>query len=243
MQRRDRISDVPWMGMGFARTPLLDKAHPQAEGEVVIDSSGLFKRALLTLACTSVLMFMSQTSAWADCHGNGDNAGSGSKALGGSGSYQEWSWNLSTRVVYVHSVSSAGMSTDICLDAYVDWMTASGDGHYDRRQGRVCQPGSFAVGQFLEPVGWGGREVTGLQKAAACRYEQVPPPAHLNKCNVLPEDAGSYDTESAIDPNTGEYCRFATPLPWTSKCAGTYVRHEDGTVDVGDGGDVQNCNS
>jgi len=120
------------------------------------------------------------------------------------------------------------MSTDICLDAYVDWETTVGGGHYDRRQGRNCKPGSGFGGTITEPSNFNGRPVTGLQKAAGCRYEQVPS-AHLGTCD--------YDTEGESN------CYFSSALAWTSKCAATLVRHEDGTTDFEDGGDVDVCGS
>lgn len=189
-------------------------------------SSPLFGSVCFVIAC--------EGAADADCQGDGDTSGSGTKYVGASGSEQHWSWNLSGRQIYVGSTTGSGMSTSVCLDAAADWMTKAGDGHYDARFARNCRPGSFYGGTFTEPSDFGGSSVTGLQKAAGCRYVQTANPYY---------DDCAYDTESAVNPDTGSYCKFSRALPWTSKCAGFFIRHEDGTVDINNGGDVNSCSN
>jgi hypothetical protein len=70
--------------------------------------------------------------------------------------------------------NSDAAPTNYCLEARVDWMTESG--HYDAHASRNCAAtGSTArTGTLLEPANWGGRTVTGLQKAAGYIYGQYP---------------------------------------------------------------------
>jgi hypothetical protein len=184
-------------------------------------------------AITAALGALGQSGAFADCGGNGLDSGAGSRHVGATGSTQSWSWELSTRHVTVGSVTGGSMSTDLCLDAYFDWMTQN-QSHYDRRTARNCAPGTaISSGTFTEPTNFDGSPVTGLQKAAGCKYLQVPD-AHLGDC--------SYDTESARHDD-GTYCEFTKPLAWTSKCSKTWIRHEDQTVHTSVTTDVNDCNN
>ena len=123
------------------------------------------------------------------------------------------------------------MSTDICLDALVDWMTTSG--HYDARDARNCKPGpnSYRSGSIIEPSDWGGRSVTGLQKAAGCKYIQTTSPSTYGTCDYAPE--------------TPAPCKFNTndAHPWYTKGHAVWLRRQDGTIEFNDGGNVQSPDS
>jgi hypothetical protein len=186
-------------------------------------------RRLLTLGVAVVgLMVMSSGVAWADCHGNGDNYGAATVHMGGSNKYQYMYWNKADRLVRVVSKTSSGMSTDICLDAYMDWMTESG--HYDARIARNCFPatGSYREsdsggdGYQPEPAGWGGRTVTGLQKAAGCKYLQTGSTS-LGPCDY-------------VEPES--VCDISGAHPWTSKTQRVWIRFQNGLIDYNNGGDV-----
>ncbi len=108
-------------------------------------------------------------SAFGDCHGDGDNAGSGTTSVGAG--YQTMTWNLGDMVTYVSSNALPDMSNTVCLEARSDWMTSGlFAGHYDARAARNCDNNSTRGGNIWE-IAWGAH-VSGLQKAAGCKYRQ-----------------------------------------------------------------------
>lgn len=88
------------------------------------------------------------------------NAGSGTQFA---------SWSKSNHRLRLKVLPGNSMSTDKCMDVMLDWGT-NGSGHYDGRVVRSCAPGideetdPDANGFWDEPSGWGGRDVTGIQK-------------------------------------------------------------------------------
>jgi hypothetical protein len=168
----------------------------------------------------------------ADCHGNSPHdTGYEDAHEGATSSAQYVSWELrgsgAGRGVRVESDASSGMSTDICLDAIFDWMTV--DGHFDARVTRNCAPGwdriSDSGGDFWEPDNlWGPRTLTGIQKGAGCKYEQVSTSGHtapwLGDCDNV----------------TGHQCVPSTVAPWTDLAQRVWVRHQDTTIDYNSGG-------
>ena len=70
--------------------------------------------------------------------------------------------------------------------------------------------------------------MTGLQKAAGCRYNQTTDPTSWSPC--------------VFDPEGYNNCVLNQPPPvWSSSCVASYLRRENGTTDVNDGGNVQDC--
>lgn len=194
----------------------------------------LLRRLLVVVAGAITFILIGTTAAWADCHAStGDTSGSGSETIG-AGS-QSWSWNRLIGEAYVSGNANNGMDLDKCLDTFVDWMTTSG--HYDARIARNCKPGGGRAGTITEPSSWGGRTISGLQKAGACKYFQdASPPGYYQPTN--PTLCG-YDSESADED--GHVCYIGPAGTWTSKCGAYFIRHEDGTIDFNDGNQVQDC--
>lgn len=103
------------------------------------------------------------------------------------------------------------MSTAVCQDTRVDWMTTSG--HYDARGARTCQVGSLRVGAIYDPAGWSARDVTGLQKAAGCVYNQGP--VTYSGCQYVSASASG--------------CPFPTTARvWTAKVHSILLRAQSG---------------
>jgi hypothetical protein len=105
------------------------------------------------------------------------------------------------------------------------------DNHYDARISRNCDATgtSNRGGAFqTEPSNWGGRTVTGLQKAAGCVYQQAGTP-YYSGCEYL---AGS---QAGCEPSA---------TAWNTYSHATFLRREDGTTPVyWDGGFVQSASS
>ena len=200
--------------------PLRGVAHYR-EGENLV-TFDVIRRGLTVLAAAVVAVVITATLAWADCHGDGDNAGTGTKHVGANNSTQTMTWNLGDRTTYVWSEAGSGMSTDHCLEAQSDWETVAG--HYDARAARTCKPGGHREGTYTEAASWSGRDVTGLQKAAGCIYQQYPPD-YLNSCDYVAE---SEDTSM---------CPFGAAFPWNDKTHAVYLRRENGDIEFNDGGD------
>lgn len=118
------------------------------------------------------------------------------------------------------------MSTSVCLEAIVDWMTEAG--HYDARASRNCMPASGRSGSRTEPSGWGGRDVTGLQKAAGCKYVQTEPPEYSN-CEYLPH------SEAGCSVGDAHY--------WYTPGHAVWLRRENGETEYNDGGNVASTSS
>lgn len=157
------------------------------------------------------------TTAQADCHTDGIDVGGAYTDVGQGTSSQFMSWNKTSREVKVYSTASSGMSTEVCLDAIVDWMTVSG--HYDNRTSRNCDPGSSRSGIRYEDSGWAGRTITGLQKAAGCRY--VPGPSYENCMYVPASESG---------------CPISSASFWYEKGHAVWLRRENGDVEYNNGG-------
>lgn len=184
----------------------------------------LFRLAVVPLGLAVALL--AGGPAFADCHGDGVNSGSGRKYVGAG--TQFWEWSLANGESTTTSQSYSGMSYDLCLESRFDWETQSG--HYDARATRMCgKPYSYG-GVVGEPLSWGGRDVTGLQKAAGCKYLQTSPPASS------PPDYG--DCEYDSDSETG--CPFAanSAQAWNEKNHAVFLLRQDGTVEQNDGGVV-----
>ena len=98
-------------------------------------------------------------------------------------------------------------------------MTTSG--HYDARGARNCQPGTTRSGTITDPSGWSGRNVTGIQKAAGCTYNQTSPPSYSG-CSHVPASGCTFPAESAG--------------AWTHTSHAILLRAQDGTVNFNSGG-------
>lgn len=162
-------------------------------------------------------LLMASASAHADCHSDGDDVGSGYTHAGAGSQFM--SWNRLTRQVQVQSNAGSGMSTSVCLDAIVDWMTV--EGHYDNRTARNCDPGSSRSALRTEPSNWAGRTITGLQRAVGCRYVQVEPPEYQN-CEYLPPSADG--------------CEIGAAHYWYTPGHAVWLRRENGEIEYNDGG-------
>lgn len=184
----------------------------------------LIRRGLTGLAAV-VAMLITATAAWAvECHGDGDNAGSGTTHVGAGGT-QIMTWNLGDRTTYVSSDAGPGMSTDNCLEARSDWMTASG--HYDARAARTCKPGGHREGTWIDPAGWAGRDVTGLQKAAGLVYHQSPP---------------SYGDSDYVAASVSG-CLFTGGAAWNDYSHAMFLRRQNGDIETWNGGDPSDPNA
>jgi hypothetical protein len=185
-------------------------------------------RRVITFAGTlAALILVPSGVAWADCHGNGDDVGGDTRHMGAPSSFQYMYWDKPGKRVRVVSNTDSGMNTNICLDAYLDWMTE--ENHYDARVARNCDPGSYREsdsggdGYQPEPSNWGGRTVTGLQKAAGCKYVQNTNPPSLGDCEY-------------VEPES--VCNVFGAFAWTNKTHRVWLRAENGTIDYNNGGDV-----
>jgi hypothetical protein len=198
----------------------------------------LARRTVTVILGTVLLLVLGHGLAWADCHGDGDNSGSGTQHVGAAANTEHWTWDLSSREIFVQSDTSSLLNLDDCMDANVDWMTSTAGGqpnggHYDSRTARDCKPSGFRQGTITEPSGFDGCDVTGLQKAAGCRYNQ----------DTGNETGCLYDGETAIDPDTGQFCHFNSDgLVYGSLCHAIFIRYENGTSDFNGGSDVNTCN-
>lgn len=142
---------------------------------------GVAIRAASAMGVAAAIVATTAVAAAADCNPNANGADSGSAYfnVGSAGSSQSSTWNLADRSVYVGTITGSGMQADKCHDMMFDWATNSG--HYDSRQIRNCAPGTQTSSQSgtpqgtfpaREPSDWAGRTVSGLQKGAACSYNQ-----------------------------------------------------------------------
>ncbi len=183
----------------------------------------LIRRAATVLGAVAAVILLGATAASADCHGNGVNSGNGYKFVGAPGSQQTMTWSLPDRSTYVRSETGAAMSLSICLEARSDWMTQSG--HYDARAARNCDDGSSVAGTWKEPSSWGGRAVTGLQKAAGCKYVQTADPSYAD-CDYVEESVGGCPFQSGA------------ARAWTASSHAMFLRRQNGQLESNNGGDV-----
>lgn len=177
------------------------------------------RRLLWLVSSALALVLGSATSAFADCHGDGDNSGSGTTNVGPTTSSQYLAWDLSDRKMTVRATNSDEVSTNYCLEARNDWITdgrVTSGGHYDARASRNCDATGASVrgGTITEPSSWGGRNVKGLQKAAGCIYDQYPAgdPTEYLGCVYVPESKSG--------------CTFPqdSARPWTAMSHAVYLR-------------------
>lgn len=186
-------------------------------------------RALLRTAMLPVGLVVTiglAAPAFADCHGDGVNSGSTQTYVGVG--IQRWEWSLANRRAYTRSESQPAMSYDLCLDAIFDWETQSN--HYDSRVTRMCAKGRAHGGTVTEPAGWGGRTVTGLQKAAGCKYLQTSPPA------ASPPDYAACDHDP--DSETGCPITANAANAWNTLDHAVFLMRQDGQVEINPGGAV-----
>lgn len=169
----------------------------------------------------TIFLLSGAGTAFADCHGDGDDAGSGSTSVGSG--YQSMAWNLGNKETYVSSRTLPEMSNQVCLEARSDWMTSGlFAGHYDARAARNCDDDSNRGGSILE-TSWGAN-VTGLQKAAGCKYRQDAEEPYYSNCDYVPESQSG--------------CTFGanSARAWTAMSHAVLMRKQNGEIKWNDGG-------
>lgn len=187
--------------------------------------------AAVSVVTTALVVLGSGSALAEECHGdNGDFSGSNVRhVVASSNQFGEWYEHQATAKSGVSATTNNDMPANRCEDAKFDWMTYSG--HYDNRTARDCDPGSSVTsdpsgdGWVLEPVGWGGKALGGMQKAAGCTYNFNSKPVSFPNCNYFPESYGG----------TG-VCQFLVALVWNDPAQRTWFRNSDHTVHYNSGG-------
>jgi hypothetical protein len=193
----------------------------------------------LAVVATTLVSVLVGGPAFADCnaHGDGDDQGSQVTTVGSGISYQTGLWDKPGKRIRLVAATDTAMSPDRCHDVYVDWAVATSD-HYDLRMLRNCDPGSYREtdatgdGYSDEPSDWGNRNVTGMQKSAACSYVQS---THSFNSSCVQYDENIFGCAITA--------AFDIPLPTGHRYARWFVRWENGTVDYDSGGIVGSATS
>jgi hypothetical protein len=167
--------------------------------------------ALLSLAATGQIALTADPSSAAT---------SGNDYAYVSPGHQYGTWSRADRRLRLGAYPQSTMSTNRCMDAMLDWQTASG--HYDARVVRSCRPGGVATtdpggdGYWSEPSDWAGRTVTDMQKGGGARIDDD----YVNGNFAL------YAWEGFAGAGTGSYS--SRPRTCTDKFARMRTLYQDG---------------
>lgn len=180
---------------------------------------GPVRRYVTVVGLIAGLLFapMSPASAASDEHGDEW------RHLGAGNSYQYIYWDRSERRVGLSVFADTTMSSNVCLEAMMDWSPNDGT-HYDARTVRNCMPGGIIStdplgnGYWNEPSNWDSdthdSPITNVRAAAAYKT-----------------DDGTLDIlEQAVVYGSNDIYGNRTPPTTSDKWAAVRTLYESGSI-------------